>query len=91
MNLEKVKKALGDIGERLQLDILNDGEFLILVANMLIQYGKAGIQNMQKFQDLNINNANQVELTFAVNPEDVHLAAILQGHVLIKWANHFKD
>lgn len=68
--------------------MLNDKEYLILVANLLISFGKAGIKSMSKYASLNTDDSGVVELALNQDPANVYLAAILQGHAIIRWSDN---
>ena len=71
----------------LTADLLNDKEYLVLVANLLISFGKAGLTAQTKYQGINYDDAGVIELCLNQDPSNVYLAAILQGHALIKWSD----
>ncbi len=74
------------VGVKMKTDVFSDKEYLVFVANLLISFGKSGLDTLRKFTDVDINNSVAVELTLNQNPDDVHLSSILQGHVLLKWS-----
>lgn len=88
MNLKKIEDAYNFITEKMKEDMINDQEYLILVANLLFSWGKAGV-NANSDIDINEEDAMQVEMLLNQNPNDPYLAAILQGHILIKWSESF--
>lgn len=91
MNLKKVELILENIGNMFHEDNIKDSEYLLVVANMLITFGRAGVELDDGLKDININDAHVIELALNQNPNNVHLAAILQGHILIKWTESFID
>ena len=91
LNTKKVEKALAKIGSDLSEDVLTPEEYLVLCANMLIGFAKSNISNSNLYPELDMNNANQIELTFAQVPEDVNLACLLQGHAILHASKQFGD
>lgn len=65
-----------------------DAEYLVYVANLLLNFGQNGLETMEKFQEVNPSDAFNVELALNQNPNDPHLAAILQGHAIINWSQN---
>ena len=91
MNLNKIKALLQVITEHMEEDMLNDKEFLVMVANLLFNYGKAGLISHQLYPELNIEDAFLVERTLMTDPDNIYLASILQSHALLKWSEVFED
>lgn len=79
-----------DVGDMMMVNHFTDEEYLVFVANLLIGFGKAGIESRNEYADINIENSNSIELALNQNPNDVHLASLLQGHILIKWSESLK-
>lgn len=65
---------------------LNDREYLLFTANLLFAFGTAGIKLFDNFKDINVLDANIIEVAYMKYPENVFLASILQSHALIKWS-----
>jgi hypothetical protein len=86
MNLNKIEDLMTMVGTKMKEDTISDKEYLVFVANLLISFGKTGMDSMNKFPDVNINDSVSVELTLNQNPNDVHLSSVLQGHAILKWS-----
>jgi hypothetical protein len=91
MNLKKIEKALREISKVISNDMLSDKEYLLLVANMLIAYGKSGIKIDDSLADINVSDASIIETALHQYPNNVYLASILQGHALIKWSDNVEE
>ena len=91
LNIKKIDTALSNIASLLLEDALNEEEYLVLCANMLIGFAKSNISSGNLYPDLDLNNANQIELTFAQEPEDINLACLLQGHAIIYGSRNLGD
>ena len=89
MNIKKIEDLIILVGESMRTNAFSDGEYLIFVANLLMKFGLSGLESEKKYLDVNTNDAFNVELALNQSPNDPHLAAILQGHVLIKWSESF--
>lgn len=61
-----------------------------MVANFLFGFGTSGIAMYDELKDVNINDANSVEMAYMRYPNNVYLAAMLQSHALIKWSDNLK-
>ncbi len=61
-----------------------------MVANLLFAFGSANIKMFDALKTLNIFDANQIEVAYMQNPDNVYIAAILQSHALIKWSESLK-
>lgn len=91
MNLKKIENILTLISEAIEKDVLNDKEYLVMIANLLFSYGKAGLISHDLYGDLNLEDAFRVELALNIDPDNIYLAAILQSHALLKWSEVFGD
>lgn len=90
MNLNKIKNLLELIGSEMDTNVFDDEEYLVLVANLLFNYGKSGLIQRKEYSELNLQDAFAVELSLNQSPNDVHLSAILQSHAILKWSESFK-
>ena len=91
MNLKKIQRMVDLVADNIKEDVLSNEEYLIFVANLLISFGQAGLKINYKDLDIDIYDSNIVELKLNQDPNNVYLAAILQGHVLIKWSESLSD
>ena len=91
MNLKKIENILKVISEAIEKDVLNDKEYLVMIANLLFSYGTAGLISNDLYGDLNLEDAFRVELALNIDPDNIYLAAILQSHALLKWSEVFGD
>lgn len=91
MNLKKIERLLTLVSDKIEEDVLNNREYLIFIANLLLSFGKSGLKINYPDMEVDINDSNIVELRLNQDPNNVYLAAILQSHVLIKWSESFSD
>lgn len=90
MNIEKIERLMKSVGRSMSTDAFTDQEYLVFVANLLFAFGKTGLETRQEHGDVNVNDAFNIELALNQDPNDPHLASLLQGHALIKWSESFK-
>jgi hypothetical protein len=91
VNVVKVEKLLSITGTAMLEQGFDSEEYLVYVANLLLNFGKAGLNDMQKFPEVNIKDAFNIELTLNQHPDDPHLAALLQGHAILKWSQSVQE
>jgi hypothetical protein len=91
MNVKKIEKLIIGLADLMKEDALNDEEYLVFVANLLISFGNSDKSLLERYPDLDLNNAFAIELELTKNPNDPYLASILQGHILIKWSESLKN
>ena len=90
MNINKIEKLIKQTANSMMEDSLTDEEYLVFAGNLLINFGLSDKTLKERYPKLDINNAFNVELELNQSPNDVYLAAILQGHILIKWSEGLK-
>lgn len=90
MNKEKIQGLYVMVAEQMQKDSLDDEEFLVFVANLLLGWGSENLVYTEDLKNLNIHDAYQVEVALNQYPDNPFLAAILQAHVILKWSENFK-
>lgn len=90
MNIKKIESLLIKVSDMLSEETLNNAEYMIFIANLLITFGKVGLKTLTGFEEMNIEDAHVVELALNQNPNNPFLASILTGHTLIKWSEGFE-
>lgn len=90
MNLNKIQKKIEEFNASNKLELLTNKEFLVYIANLLIFFGKAGVDSDEAFNGLNLTDANVIENLIANNPNNLYLASLMQAHVLLYWSNQIE-
>ncbi len=90
MNLNKIQKKIEEFNASNKLELLTNKEFLVYIANLLIFFGKAGVDSDEAFNGLNLTDSNVIENLIANNPNNLYLASLMQAHVLLYWSNQIE-
>ena len=90
MNLNKIQKKIEEFNASNKLELLTNKEFLVYIANLLIFFGKSGVDSDEAFNGLNLTDANVIENLIANNPNNLYLASLMQAHVLLYWSNQIE-
>lgn len=87
-NTRLVSNHVLKILELLSEDSPNPEEYMLIIANLLFHFGLTGEDAIPS--DLDVKNANKIELTMMSDPNNVYLASLLQAHILIKWSESLR-
>ena len=60
MNLNKIQKKIEEFNASNKLELLTNKEFLVYIANLLIFFGKAGVDSDEAFNGLNLTDSNVI-------------------------------
>lgn len=91
MNKNKVRDIISQLSDILDKDSLDNEEYLVFIANLLISFGKTGIESDGELSSINVNDSIEVEYALNAFPANPYLASILQGHAILKWSEFFKE
>lgn len=91
MNKNKIRNVVSQLSEILENDSLNNEEYLVFIANLLISFGQTGIEADSELSSINTNDSIEVEYALNALPANPYLASVLQGHAILKWSEFFKE
>lgn len=91
MNKNRIRETVSRLSEILENDSLNNEEYLVFMANLLISFGKTGIEADSELSSINTNDSIEVEYALNAFPANPYLASVLQGHAILKWSEFFKE
>lgn len=91
MNKKKIRDKIKLLDDVLSEDSLNNEEYLIFIANLLLAFGRKGLESNSELANLNTNDSVEVEYVLNAYPTNPYLASILQGHAILKWSEFFKE
>lgn len=90
MNLNKILSKVKMVSDSMKEELLTNKEFLIFIANLLISFGRAGLDNDDAFKGLNLDDANIIENLQHQYPDNLFVAVLLQSHILLYWAHQIE-
>ena len=91
MNQNKIREKIGLVDKMLSEDSLNNEEYLVFIANLLLAFGRSGLDSDSELSGMNTNDSVEVEYALNAYPANPYLASILQGHAILKWSEFFKE
>jgi len=91
MNKNKIRDKVALLDDMLAEDSLNNEEYLIFIANLLLAFGRKGLGADSELSGLNTGDSVEVEYALNAYPANPYLASILQGHAILKWSEFFKE
>ena len=88
---EKILNIVSNLLSSIDNEDLTDSEFFLVSANILFSYGLAGLKKHYDMSNINPNDATSIETLYMLDPGNQYLAAILQAHILVKWAESLDE
>ena len=90
MNSNRVRDIIVKFDEILSADTPDNEEYLVVIANLLIAFGRNGLSADGDLENMNIEDSTEIEFALSQLPDNPYLASVLQGHAIIKWSEYFK-